>query len=34
MILFIPFLGILKLIADRSPGLRTLALILGDEELQ
>ncbi|HNR72672.1 MAG: permease [Bacteroidetes bacterium OLB12] len=29
MILFIPFLGILKLIADRSPDLKTLAIILG-----
>lgn len=32
MILFIPFLGILKLIADRVPGLKILALILGDEK--
>ena len=32
MILFIPFLGILKLIADRTPGLKTLSLILGGEE--
>lgn len=32
MILFIPFLGILKLIADRTPSLKTLALILGDEK--
>lgn len=31
MILFIPFLGILKLIADRTPSLKTLALILGGE---
>lgn len=30
MILFIPFLGILKLIADRTPGLETLALLLGE----
>jgi predicted PurR-regulated permease PerM len=30
MILFIPFLGILKLLADRSPGLKTLALLLGN----
>lgn len=30
MILFIPFLGILKLVADRSPGLKTLAITLGD----
>jgi predicted PurR-regulated permease PerM len=32
MILFIPFLGILKLVADRTPSLRTLSLILGDEK--
>lgn len=32
MILFIPFLGILKLIADRTPKLKTLALMLADEE--
>ncbi len=31
MILFIPFLGILKLIADRTPSLKTLALILGGD---
>lgn len=31
MILFIPFLGILKLVADRTPSLKTLALILGGE---
>ena len=30
MILFIPFLGILKLIADRIPQLKTLAILLGD----
>jgi predicted PurR-regulated permease PerM len=32
MILFIPFLGILKLIADRTPSLKTLSIILGDEK--
>jgi predicted PurR-regulated permease PerM len=32
MILFIPFLGILKLVADRTPSLRTLSLILGDDK--
>lgn len=32
MILFIPFLGILKLVADKTPRLRVLALILGDDE--
>jgi predicted PurR-regulated permease PerM len=32
MILFIPFLGIAKLIADRTPALATLALLLGAEE--
>lgn len=32
MILFIPFLGILKLITDRTPGLKTLALLLGEKE--
>jgi predicted PurR-regulated permease PerM len=31
MILFIPFLGILKLIADRTPSMKTVGLILGDE---
>ena len=31
MILFIPFLGILKLVADRTPSLKTLALILGGD---
>ena len=30
MILFIPFLGILKLVADRTPSLKTLSVILGD----
>lgn len=30
MILFIPFLGILKLVADRTPNLKTIAIILGD----
>ncbi len=30
MILFIPFLGILKLVADRSPGLKTLSMLLGN----
>ena len=32
MILFIPFLGILKLVADRTPSLKTLAIILGEKE--
>jgi len=32
MILFIPFLGILKLVADRTPSLKTLRLILGVDE--
>jgi predicted PurR-regulated permease PerM len=32
MILFIPFLGILKLVADRTPSLRTLAVILGEKD--
>jgi predicted PurR-regulated permease PerM len=32
MILFIPFIGILKLVADRTPSLRTLSVILGDEK--
>lgn len=32
MILFIPFLGILKLVADRTPSLRTLSLILGGDK--
>lgn len=32
MILFIPFLGILKLVADRTPSLRTLSVILGEKE--
>jgi predicted PurR-regulated permease PerM len=32
MILFVPFLGILKLIADKTPGLKTLSLILGGGE--
>ena len=31
LILFIPFLGIVKLIADRTPGLKTLAIILGGD---
>lgn len=31
MILFIPFLGILKLVADRTPSLKTLSMILGGE---
>jgi len=30
MILFIPFLGILKLVAERTPSLKTLSVILGD----
>ncbi len=32
MILFIPFLGILKLIADRTPSLKTLSIVLGDKK--
>jgi predicted PurR-regulated permease PerM len=32
MILFIPFLGILKLVADRTPSLKTLSIILGGEK--
>ncbi len=32
MILFIPFLGILKLVADRTPSLRTLSVILGEKK--
>lgn len=32
MILFIPFLGILKLVADRTPSLRTLSVILGEKD--
>ncbi|MBL7870226.1 MAG: AI-2E family transporter [Cyclobacteriaceae bacterium] len=32
MILFIPFLGILKLIADRTPSLKTLSIILGEKK--
>lgn len=32
MILFIPFIGILKLIADRTPGLKTLAIVLGGSD--
>jgi predicted PurR-regulated permease PerM len=32
MILFIPFVGILKLVADRTPSLKTLSIILGDEK--
>lgn len=31
MILFIPFLGILKLVSDRTPSLKTLSVVLGDE---
>jgi predicted PurR-regulated permease PerM len=31
LVLFIPFLGIFKLIADRTPGLRTWAIFLGGE---
>ena len=30
MIMFIPFLGIIKLVADRTPSLSTLALLLGE----
>jgi predicted PurR-regulated permease PerM len=33
MILFIPFLSILKLIADRSKDLKSLSLLLGDGKL-
>jgi predicted PurR-regulated permease PerM len=32
MILFIPFLGILKLVAERTPSLKTLSLILGGDK--
>ena len=32
MILFIPFLGILKLVADRTSSLKTLSIILGEKE--
>lgn len=31
MILFVPFAGILKLVADHSPKLKTLSLILGTD---
>lgn len=31
MILFIPFIGILKLVADRTPSLKTLSIILGEK---
>ena len=33
MILFVPFAGILKLVADHNPKLKTLAFALGDDEL-
>jgi predicted PurR-regulated permease PerM len=33
MILFIPFISIIKLIADRSESLKTLSLLLGDGSL-
>jgi len=33
MILFVPFAGILKLVADHNPKLKTLALALGENEL-
>lgn len=32
MILFIPFLGILKLVADKTPSLKTLSILLGEEK--
>jgi predicted PurR-regulated permease PerM len=32
MILFIPFLGIIKLVADYTPSLKTLSIILGDRK--
>ena len=32
MILFIPFISIIKLIADRTPSLRTLSVLLGDAD--
>jgi len=32
MILFVPFLGILKLVADRTPDLKILSIILGEKE--
>lgn len=31
MILFIPFLGILKLVADRTPSLKTLSIVIGGD---
>jgi len=34
MILFVPFAGILKLIADHNPKLKTLALALGDNDME
>lgn len=34
MILFIPFISIIKLIADRTPSLKTLSVLLGDGELK
>jgi predicted PurR-regulated permease PerM len=32
MILFIPLISIVKLIADRTPGLKSLSVLLGDGE--
>ena len=32
MILFIPFVSVMKLIADRTPSLKTLSVLLGDGE--
>jgi predicted PurR-regulated permease PerM len=32
MILFVPFVGILKLIADHNPEWKTLSMILGTQE--
>jgi predicted PurR-regulated permease PerM len=34
MILFIPFISIIKLVADRTPSLKTLSVLLGDGELK
>jgi predicted PurR-regulated permease PerM len=34
MILFIPFTSIIKLIADRTPSLKTLSVLLGDGEVR
>ena len=34
MILFIPFISIVKLISDRTPSLKTLSLLLGEKEIK